>query len=469
MSDVNYNYIQYLIIAVYFLFIITKGIRKARNIKDQDDFLVAGRNIGWFLLMASMGATVIGGGASIGSIGKTYEWGIIMVLVTTGWYFQFMFSGKYIAPYFRKAHLYTVAGFFEHRFGKKERFVSFILSLLFSIGVLGAQMVAFGKIINSMIPDISYLTAVILGGMIVIIYSTAGGLLAVIYTDLYQFLILLAGFAITVVMIIPELYESSTQITAALPSDFFTIDGGKGWTFLLSTFAAFLIGETFAPGYVTRFCVGADVKQTQKGIFRAGLILLLIFPIMIFSIGVYAKFFFPDIDPEQALPLTILRLHNPIVSGLIIAALMSAVMSSADSILNSTTAIFTKDFLEQYFVNKLPEKKKLRIARISSVVIGALGVTLALILPDIIDLLLLTYSLWAPGILLPIIVGVFSKDKSSDHTSIVFFTMTAAIFSTIIYMIFDFSDLLQPSVFGVITSVIYYSAGLIYLKLRNSN
>ena len=98
MSDVNYNYIQYLIIAVYFLFIITKGIRKARNIKDQDDFLVAGRNIGWFLLMASMGATVIGGGASIGSIGKTYEWGIIMVLVTTGWYFQFMFSGKYIAP-----------------------------------------------------------------------------------------------------------------------------------------------------------------------------------------------------------------------------------------------------------------------------------------------------------------------------------------------------------------------------------
>ncbi len=466
MSEENYNYIQYIIIAVYFLFIVTKGIRKAKSIKDQDDFLVAGRNIGWFLLMASMGATVIGGGASIGSIGKTYEWGIIMVLVTTGWYFQFMLSGKYIAPYFRKAHLYTVAGFFEHRFGTKERFISFVLSLLFSIGVLGAQMVAFGKIINSMIPQISYLHAVIIGGLIVIIYSTAGGLLAVIYTDLYQFIILLAGFAFTVIMILPELSQNSSEIIATLPDTFFQIDGGKGWIFLLSTFAAFLIGETFAPGYVTRFCVGADVKQTQKGVFRAGLILLLVFPIMIFSIGVYAKFFFPNIDPEQALPLTILRLHNPIISGIIIAALMSAVMSSADSILNSTTAIFTKDFLEQYFINPLSEKRKLFIARISSIVIGAMGVTLALLLPDIIDLLLLTYSLWAPGILLPIIVGVFSKDKSSDHSNIIFFTMSASILATVLYMIFDSSDVLQPSVFGVICSVAFYSVGLIWLKFK---
>lgn len=469
MSDVNYNYIQYLIIAAYFIFIVSKGIRKAKNIKDQDDFLLAGRNIGWFLLMASMGATVIGGGASIGSIGKTYEWGIIMVLVTTGWYFQFMFSGKYIAPYFRKAQLYTVAGFFEHRFGKRERFISFVLSLLFSVGVLGAQMVAFGKIIHAMIPDISYLTAVILGGLIVIIYSTAGGLLAVIYTDLYQFIILLAGFAITVIMILPELAESSSSIIATLPDSFFQIDGGKGWIFLLSTFAAFLVGETFAPGYVTRFCVGADVKQTQKGIFRAGLILLLIFPIMIFSIGVYAKYFFPEIDPEQALPLTILRLHNPIISGVIIAALMSAVMSSADSILNSTTAIFTKDFLEEYFVTKLSEKKKLIIARISSVVIGAMGVILAILLPDIIDLLLITYSLWAPGILLPIIVGVFSKNKSANHSNLVLFTMISSILLTIIYMMFDLSEVLQPSVFGVIISIIFYLVGLTVLNVKSKS
>jgi len=132
----EYPIIQYSIIVLYFAFIIGKGVAKSKQIKDEEDFLVAGRNIGWFLLFATMSATLIGGGSSIGAIGKTYDWGILMLVVITGWYFQLMFSAKYVAPYFREAELYTVAGFFGHRFDAKNRFVAFLLSLAFSVGVL---------------------------------------------------------------------------------------------------------------------------------------------------------------------------------------------------------------------------------------------------------------------------------------------------------------------------------------------
>ncbi len=453
----NQDWIQYAIILIYFLFIVIKGIRRTKNIHDTDDFLVAGRNINWFFLLATMAATVLGGGASIGAIGRTYEWGILMLAVSTGWYIHFVFSGLFVAPYFRRHKLYTVAGFFGERFGPRSRFAAFLLSLIFSVGILGAQLVAFGKIITTMIPDADYVPAVIIGAAVVILYSTAGGLLAVIHTDVYQFIILIAGFLITLTLCIPDLLDHFGRIRTLVPTEFFRLDGGKGAVFLISTFLTFLLGETFAPGYATRYCVGKTIRQTKQGIVGAGLFLAVTFPVILFFIALYARLNFPNIDSEAALPMTILKLNNPFVGGLIIAALMCAVMSSADSILNSSTAIFVKDLYEEYLAKGAPHPQKgLLIARVSSVGLGIFGVLLALVMPNVIDLLLLTYNLWAPGIILPIIVGVFSKDKSPEFRNRIFITMLASTGATILFMIFYGSGVLQPSVFGVGASCLVY-------------
>ena len=461
--------IQYIIIVLYFAFILIKGIRHKNDIETQDDFLLAGRNIGWFMLLCTMGATIVGGGYSIGAIGKTYELGIAMLVISAGGYLQLVFSGLFVAPKFREANLYTVAGFFGHRFDERSRFLTFLLSLIFSIGVLGAQMVAFGKIITTMIPELSYPLAVTIGAAMVILYSTAGGLLAVIKTDFYQFLILVAGFTLTVILCIPELSAEPGTFSSLVPEKFFQIDSGEGWTFLITMFLAFLLGETFAPGYATRFCVGKDIKQTKKGIAGAGIFLMLFFPAIIFFIALYARVFFPDIDPEAALPSTILRLNNPIVGGIIIAALMSAVMSSADSILNSATAIFTKDLWEHYLGKKTTNhRESLRIARLSSLGLGLAGIALALVVPDIIDLLLLTYNLWAPGIILPIIVGVFSKNHGKEQNNAIFITIVLAMTATIAFMLTPYSENFQASVFGVGASIIFYMAMLAYNRLSGA-
>jgi SSS family solute:Na+ symporter len=450
------------IVVAYVAFIFFQGVSKARKVSNTDDFLVAGRKVGWFFLFCTMGATVIGGGSSVGAIAKTYEWGVLMLLVSTGWYLHFIFSGLFVAPRFREARLYTVAGYFGHRFGEGPRFAVLVLSLLFSVFIVAAQMAAFGSVLSAILPEFAdradvLLWSIAIGGALVIIYSTAGGLLAVIHTDVYQFVILILGLLATTIFCLPDLLSNSAQRFAAIPQTFFQLEGGKGWLFAVTTFAAFLLGETFAPGYATRYCVGRDIRQTKLGIAGVGLFLALVFPAVLFFIATYARLHFPNVEPQQALPLVIVQLNNPIVGGLIIAALLMAVMSSADSALNSATAIFVKDLFEhQLGWREDGSGRSLRLARICTVGLGGVSVGIAILWPDIIGLLLLTYHLWAPAIILPVCVGVFSKERSRRLTGEVLITMLVAIAITLIYRFGLGADTVDPAVVGVGASCVVF-------------
>ncbi len=417
-----------------------------------------------------MGATVIGGGCSIGAVGKTYEWGILMLFVSTGWYFHFIFSGLVVAPKFREAELYTVAGYFGHRFGEKPRFLALILSVLFSVFVIAAQMAAFGVVISTLIPSFAnnpemLKWAIIIGGSLVIIYSAAGGLLAVIYTDIYQFIVLILGFLFTLIYCAPDILDSWKQVSNQIPDEFFMLEGGKGWLFLITTFLAFLLGETFAPGYATRYCIGKNIRETKKGIAGVGFFLAFSFPVILFFIALYARMHFPDIDPQQALPMVIQKLHNPFIGGIIIAALLSAVMSSADSALNSSTAIFVKDLFEhQLKWNYKGDKELLKLARYCTIILGIISTLIAVLWSDIIELLLFTYHMWAPGVILPVVVGVLSKEKSKQLTQMIFITMLITFTATLIYRLTSYAEHFDPAVFGVIFSFIIYFSQRIMLK-----
>ncbi len=471
--------ILWIIVVGYMLFVFIKGLTKAKKIGDTDDFLVAGRNVGWFFLFCTMGATVIGGGASVGAIGRTYEWGVLMLLVSTGWYLHFIFSGLFVAPRFREQKLYTVAGYFGHRFGEGPRFIMLILSLLFSVFIVAAQMAAFGSVLAAILPQFADAQnvlrwAIIIGGMMVVTYSTAGGLLAVIHTDIYQFVVLMVGFIITVIACSPDIIGSWGAITERIPDAFLQLEGGKGWLFLITTFLAFLLGETFAPGYATRYCVGKNIRETKKGIAGVGFFLAFTFPVVLFFIALYARLHFPNIDPQQALPMVVQQLNNPVIGGLIIGALLMAVMSSADSALNSSTAIFVKDLFEhQLGWEDTRDGRMLRLARICSAGLGLAAIFIAVAWPDIIGLLLLTYHIWAPAVILPVTVGVLVKERSATLNINIFVTMIVATVATLTYKaliyladshditplggtISHFISRFDASVFGVLTSCVTF-------------
>ena len=423
------NWLLYVIVIGYMAFIFYKGISKARRIGSSDDFLIAGRNVGWLLLFTTLGATVIGGGYSIGAVAETYSMGLVWAIVSTGGYLHFIFSGLVVAPQFRKAQLYTVAGYFGWRFGERPRFLALILSVLFSVFIIAAQMAAFGSVLSTLLPTLgasaAVLTwAIIIGGVIVIVYSTAGGLLAVIYTDVYQFVILFIGFIVTCALAIPTLVAKWDTIATVLPDTFFMWDGGKGWLFVVTTFLAFLLGETFGPAYATRYCIAKDVSHTKKGIAGVGFVLAFTFPVFILITALYGRLAFQEVEGQQALAEVVKHLNHPVFAGLMIAALLSAVMSSADSALNSATTIFTKDLFEhQLKWRDRSDKYILRLARILTVVLGVASTLIAVLFPDIIGLLLFTYQIWAPAIILPICIGALSGERSPAQNANIFWTM----------------------------------------------
>jgi SSS family solute:Na+ symporter len=454
--------LQWLILIAYISFIFIKGLLVSRKVGDSDDYLLAGRNVGALLLFTTLGATVIGGGYSVGAVARTYEWGLLMVLISVGGYLHFVFSGLVVAPRFREAELYTVAGYFSHRFDHNARRAALVLSLLFSVFIVAAQIAAIGSVLADLVSGLqgsSVLSwAIFIGGLIVIIYSAAGGLMAVIHTDVYQFVVLFLGFLLTLAVITPELVSNWGHVRAQLPAEFFMPDGGKGWLFLVSTFLAFLMGETFAPGYATRYCIGKDIRQTQIGIAGVGVVLSIVFPLILLAIAVYARLHFPDIEPQFALARVIDELHNPLISGLMIAALLSAVMSSADSALNSATTIFVKDLLEDEMGRRdMTDQRRLKIARGLTVLLGLTSMLVALLFPDIIGLLLFTYHIWAPGIILPVVLGTLSREHGRSINRAVFVTMVVSVAATMVYRFFPMAESLDPAVFGVAVSMLVYA------------
>ena len=260
----------------------------------------------------------------------------------------------------------------------------------------------------------------------------------------------------------------------SVPPEFLNPHGGKGWLFLITTFLAFFFGETFAPGYATRYCVGKNIKETKKGIAGVGLFLAILLPAVLFIIALFARVEFPGIDPQQALPLVVEKLNNPLFGGLIIGALLMAVMSSADSALNSATAIFVKDLFEHQFGwDNQDDKKILLLARLCTIGLGVVAIITAILWPNIIDLLLVTYHLWAPAIIIPVAFGAISKMKGQRLNTNIFIIMVVSVCSTLIYKFLpDFNRLaggniipedtlllittVDPAVFGVLLSFLLF-------------
>jgi SSS family solute:Na+ symporter len=247
------------------------------------------------------------------------------------------------------------------------------------------------------------------------------------------------------------------------------------------------LGETFAPGYATRYCIGKNARETKLGIAGVGFFLAITFPVILFFIALFARIQFPDIDPQQALPMVIDQLHNPVIGGLMIGALLMAVMSSADSALNSSTAIFVKDLFEHQLGWKdKGDGRMLRLARICTAALGISAILVAILWSDIIGLLLFTYHVWAPAIILPVIVGVLWKKRSATLTRQIFITMITATVLTLMYRgvstlknqfditlfedsTYSFIDSFDPAVFGVAVSCVTFALLILFSRIKKQD
>ena len=393
------------IIAVYFAVVITVGILSRGKARGIDDFLVAGRKGSSLFITGSLLATVVGGSATIGMAGLGFARGL-----TGAWWLLvgsigLAISGIFFAGKVRGFGLYTLPEMVEKQYDRRVGLAASVLIVIAWVGVLAAQIIASARILGIlglMRPELW----MVVFTSIIIAYAFLGGQQAIIRTDIVQIGIVIGGIFTCLALILQEAGGLS-GMAASLPVDRFAFPVSPKFTGFDIGSLLLLVGLTYVVGpdiYSRLFCARDSGTAKMSLIWTALIMMPIAFSIT--GIGMGASVLFPQISaPEQAFPMVISELLPSLAGGIVVAALLGAVMSSADTILFSAGTILALDIIGYFRTDA--RIKMISYSRWAIVAIGLIAMLLAMVLRGVIDALLFAYTVYTAGLIVPVIAGFY--------------------------------------------------------------
>jgi SSS family solute:Na+ symporter len=400
--------LQLTIIAVYFLAIIGIGVWSKRRAGSQNGFFVAHRRGTLLLITGSLVATAIGGSATVGMAGLGFKQGL-----TGAWWLLvgsigLVLLGVFFARRVRAAALYTLPELVERQYDRRMSLAASILIVIAWVGVVAGQIVAAGAVLSILgIGSVAFWMTVFT--IVFVAYAILGGQFSIIRTDVFQAVILFLGIFAALALVFSQV-GGLDGLKASLPPSYFSfpISTEFDWKMLLSLLI--LVGATYVVGpdmYSRLFCAKGEKTAQRSAILSAFLFIPLAFAIIF--IGMSAKVLYPEITAEGAFPQVITSVLSPGLSGLILAALVAALMSSADTCLLTQSVILTEDIIKRVHP-ALDERKTILLTRLSLIGLGLVALGLALALKGVISSLLFAYTIFTCGLVVPVVAG-FYKEK----------------------------------------------------------
>jgi SSS family solute:Na+ symporter len=461
------------IFILYMIVMLGVGYFFLRRNKNADDYYVGGRQMGSLHVGLSVVATDVGGGFSIGLGGLGFIMGIAgSWMLFTGligaWLSAVVLIPK-VSKLSKKINLFTFPQIFEKYYGGKVAILAGVISAIGYMGFTSSQILAGAKLASATFVGLNLKTALVLMGVIAVVYTVMGGLKAVIYTDTIQWIILMSGLIFIGIPIAYNAIGGLSAIKETLPADFLSF-GNVSWQELLkwavTIIPIWFVGMTlYQRIYSTR-----SKKEAQKAWFLAGLfewpvmammgVLLGLFSRVALENGMFAELGYAtreSIDSEMGLPL-LLRSVLPVgLMGLMMSAYFSAIMSTADSCLMASSGNVLTDILDKIFHFKNDHKFILRISQIITLFIGTMALLLALKMQNVLDLMLYSYAFMVSGLFIPILGALFWK-KSTPLAAFVamFLGGGTTLVLTIIETKLPYG--LDPNIFGISVSFIFFVA-----------
>ncbi len=353
MQDISLSTVDLVIVVLYFLVVFAIGFRMARRTHSAEDLFLAGRRLGWLPIGLSLFASNISSTTMIGLTGAAYTWGI--AVANYEWMAApiLVVFALFLVPLYLNARIGTVPEFLEYRYDRHVRRYFSLLTIVANIVVDTAGTLFAGAIVLTVfMPGLDLFTAALLLAVIAGLYTAAGGLAAVVYTDVLQAVILLAGSSVVAVLAFAQLDFSWAQLVAQTPPSHLSLmlplaDENLPW---LGTLVGVpILGFYFwcTNQFIVQRVLGArSIAHARRGALFAGLLKLPVLFLMVLP-GVMASVFMPGLEQgDQVFPALISTLLPPGLAGLVLAALVAALMSSIDSTLNSAAALVTLDFVK---------------------------------------------------------------------------------------------------------------------------
>ncbi len=374
---------------VYLAVLLFIGIITYRLTKTLDDFILAGRKLGTWVVAISAKASDLSGWLILGVPGKGYNLGIgamwAGIAVMVGTFFNWAALSKRLRRYTEILNALTIPDFLEARFRDEKahilRLISAIAIVIFMTAYLSAQFVASGKVIAATF-GMDYYFAMILGACVILFYTIMGGFFAVAWTDLLQGLLMLFAVVVLPIVGLAKLggFGSLGSAMAATDISLVSIAAGKSgwqmWSFIIGMLAIGL-GYPGQPHILARYMA---IKEPKK--LRQGTLISMIWVIIVMYgailIGIVGRQILTGVsDPERIMPLLAMKLLPGWLAGILIAAAMAAIMSTADSQLLVATSAIAEDFYHKLIGKNASQKTLVMISRIATLVIGLIAILLA--------------------------------------------------------------------------------------------
>ena len=447
-----------LLLLGYTAALIAFGLWIGRRVSSTGGFFVAGRALGPGLIFSTVLAANIGAGSTIGAAGLGYRDGV------AGWWWvgsagigtlalAFWVGPRIWAIAREHGHL-TVGDYLEHRYGRSVRAILATLLWFGTLAILAGQLIAMADIFE-VVAGWPRGWGVLVGGLAMTTYFTAGGLLTSAWVNFVQLIVLVAGFGIALPWAVINAGGWSAIVAAAPAGSLsFWQNGPSGWIYLTVVGPSFVI----SPGLIQKTYGAIDERAIRIGL-GATAAALLVFAAIPPLFGMIAHVYDPALtDPELALPL-VLTTGVPVWLGAIgLAAVFSAEMSSADAILFMLSTSLSKDLYKRFLRPDADDRSVLRVARYAAVAGGVLGVALAAALPSVIESLLIFYALLAVSLFVPVAGGLYTKRPGTPEAIAAITGGVALWLAVRLGMWSDVSPLITPSVVGLVASGTAFAA-----------
>lgn len=466
------GFIDFLIFGLYMAAVLGIGWYHFRRNKNADDYYVGNRSIHASHVGLSIVATDVGGGFSIGLGGLGFVMGLAgSWLLFTGlvgaWLSAVLIIPK-IKSLDQKHGMMTYPDFLRWRYNGKVALAASVISGVGYMGFTGAQILAGAKLATGTVvtqapPGLTPMQfSLLIIACITIIYTVIGGLKAVIYTDTIQWIILLCGLIFVTIPVTLWKIGGLSRLQAELPADFFNLFNVEPVEFInwmVTIIPIWLVGMTL----YQRMYACKNEKEAKKAWFIAG---LFEYPVMAFTgvfLGMCARVVFPDAEPEMAMPMLIRDILPVGVTGIVIAAYFSAIMSTADSCLMASSGNFVNDILQRYCFADASDKAIMRLSQVVTLLIGVVAVVIAANFKQVLDAILYAYAFMVAGLFVPTLGAYFWKKSSSTGAlaaMLIGGTLTLALLLEWLPLPQVLADIgLDASAYGIAISAVVFVAG----------
>lgn len=392
-----------LVIVVYSVGLIALGVWISRQVRSSSDFFVAGRSLGTGLVFSTFLAANIGASSTVGAAGYAYTDGF-----ASWWWNGSAGIGSLILAFWvgprmwqeaKRLDLLTVGDFLEHHFGPAVRVLAAAVIWLASFLVLGAQIKGAAEVLQ-VSANVTLLMGALIASVAATTYFTLGGLLSAAWVNSVQLAVVLVGFLIAA----PIAAQDTGGLGVVLSDDSsFWRGPNVGWPTLFLLAPAFFL----SPGLIQKAFGARDVATLRRGVAING-VALMIFACLPMLIGLVARTLHPGLpEPEMALPTVLASNVPPIIGSLALAAVFSAMISSADAVLFMLSTSGARDFYQGLIKPRATDRELLRMARLLAIVGGVIGFLLTFVFESVVSALTMFYSVMVVTLFTPILGGLF--------------------------------------------------------------